>query len=168
MTKSLPLDELTGLVSYNPETGEFHWAKPRPNATGGSRAGSVTAYGYRKISICGRNYLEHRLVWLIMTGSYPEREIDHINGNRGDNRYENLRAATPSQNQANKSMRADNTSGVKGVTWDKSRGKWLAAIHVNGTRISLGRHDDLNDAAEAYRAASIKHFSEFSRPERRI
>jgi hypothetical protein len=163
----LTIREMEILVSYNPETGEFHWRKPRPNATSGSRAGGMTAYGYRKISVCGRNYLEHRLAWLFMTGEYPDGEIDHINGDKIDNRYSNLRLATPSQNQANKGMRSDNTSGVKGVTWDKSRGKWLASIHKDGERIPLGRYNDINDAAEAYRAASIEYFAEFSRPERR-
>jgi hypothetical protein len=79
-----------------------------------------------------------------------------------------LREATPSQNQANKAMRSDNTSGVKGVTWDKSRGKWVAAIHVNRKRISLGRYKDIEEAAAAYEAASSIHFGPYGRPERTI
>lgn len=164
----ITLDRLRELLSYDPETGHFHWSKPRPFCSAGKYAGGLTPYGYVRINVEGRPYQAHRLAWFYVYGRWPLREIDHINGIRSDNRLSNLREATPSQNQANKGMRKDNTSGAKGVTWDKSRGKWLAAIHVNGKRQGLGRYQTIGEAAAAYEAAAEINFGEFSRPERTI
>lgn len=160
-------EELMLLVSYDPESGIFYWLKPRRGCTSGSVAGGITSYGYWKISICGKNYLAHRLAWLFTYGNWPHPETDHINGNRIDNRIDNLRLASPSQNQANKAMRKDNKSGVKGVTWDKSRNKWQAGICFGRKYILAGRYDDIEEAAEAYRKIATDKFGDFARIERR-
>lgn len=162
----LSADKLRSLLAYDPETGVFRWRKPRPNCTPGTVAGGKTSYGYWKISIEGRPYLAHRLVWLLSYGTWPEQEIDHANGVRDDNRLRNLRVATASQNQANKGMRADNASGVKGVCWDKSRKMWLAGISINGRQKFLGRFAILEQAAAAYEKAAREQFGQFARPER--
>ncbi len=92
-----------------------------------------------------------------MTGEWPADQIDHINRIRSDNRWSNLRAATPQQNTAN-SFRVDNTSGKKGVTWNKQAGKRQAQICVNGKNYHLGRYNDIEDAAVAYsNIAKILH-----------
>lgn len=161
----LTRDEIMSLVSYDDKTGLFVWRKPRPRCTSGNVAGGITRYGYWKISLKGRNYLAHRLAWIISKGSWPKMEIDHINGDPLDNRLDNLREATPHQNQANKGMRIDNTSGVKGVTWDKNRGLWIASLSHKRKHIHLGRYANIDEAAEAYRLGSIKYFGEYSRPE---
>lgn len=165
---NLTIHRLQSLLSYDPETGCFRWLAPRPYCSTGKLAGGLTSYGYIRISVDGRPYQAHRLAWFYVHGRWPSNEIDHVNGVRSDNRLTNLREATPSQNQANKRIRKDNTSGVKGVTWDKSRGKWLASIHINGKRLGLGRHQTLEQAARAYEAAASLHFGEFARPERAV
>lgn len=163
----ITLEDALSLVNYDPSTGEFTWNKPRPKCTPGSRAGSVTRYGYLKICLNHKNYMAHRVAWLIVNGEWPKSELDHINGNRLDNRICNLREATPHQNQANKGMRSDNTSGVKGVTWDKSRGKWMAAISFYGRHVFLGRYSTINAAEKAYNEGAERYFGEYSRPERK-
>src|SRR3546814_357316 len=125
-------------VSYNPETGIFVWvSSPRPGWAG-RRAGFVKNKGYRVLAIDEVRFLEHRPAWFLMTGKWPPGEVDHRNGARDDNRWCNLRKATKAQNQANARRRRDNTSGVKGVTWNKARKKWVAQIQAGGKRMSLG------------------------------
>lgn len=94
-----------------------------------------------------------------------ERLVDHINGNKLDNRRENLRIATKSQNCHNQGIQRTSTSGYKGVTWHSGRGvnKWIAQISFNGRRIHLGSFDDIHVAAHAYNKAAIKYHGEFAR-----
>lgn len=158
--------ELKRIVNYNPETGKMTWKAPRRGCVVGSEVGTITKFGYRNVYLAGRRYHVHRLAWLYVYGRFPKDQIDHINMNGLDNRLCNLREATQSQNQANKGMRADNTSGVKGVTWDSSRKKWKASISVSGKMIHLGRFSEVRDAAEAYRIAAKKYFGDFARPVR--
>jgi len=165
---SIALGDVRELVSYNAETGTFTWNKTRPYCTVGKPAGGLTPYGYVRIVLCGRPYQAHRLAWFYTYGRWPSHEIDHINGVRDDNRLANLREATPSQNQANKAMRSDNTSGIKGVSWDRSRGKWHASINVSGRMKNLGRFQKIEDAASAYADAAMKFHGEFARPERNV
>jgi hypothetical protein len=162
----LDIDRLLEVLAYEADTGHFVWRKPRPFCSIGKRAGTLTSPGYVVIAVEGRKYMAHRLAWLYTHRRWPTEEIDHINGVRSDNRLVNLREATPSQNQANKAMRRDNTSGAKGVTWDKSRSDWIAAIHVNGSRKYLGRFSSVEEASAAYAVAASHHFGEFARPER--
>ena len=89
-------------------------------------------------------------------------EIDHINLCRYDNRKENLRVVTTSQNQMNVGIRKNNNSGVSGVNWDSATNKWRARICINNRRISLDVYDDINDAIEARKQAEEKYFGEWS------
>ena len=163
---SITHDKVIELVCYDASTGLFTWNKPRPYCTAGKRAGGRTSSGYIRVILCGRPFQAHRLAWFYVHGSWPEHEIDHVNGVRDDNRLANLREATPSQNQANKAMRRDNTSGVKGVSWDRSRGKWHASITVSGRIKNLGRFEEIETAAAAYAEAARQFHGEFARPER--
>src|SRR3546814_10334304 len=123
-------------VSYNPETGIFVWvSSPRPGWAG-RRAGFVKNKGYRVLAIDEVRFLEHRPAWFLMTGKWPPGEVDHRNGARDDNRWCNLRKATKAQNQANDRRRSNNPSGVKGVTRNKARKKWVATIKAGGQRMS--------------------------------
>ena len=163
-TSTLTQDELKRILHYDPETGAFTWLI-RKNSYGakmqpGAPAGSVNAYGYLVIGIEGRRYFANRLVWLYMTGEWPEDEVDHENRVPDDNRWENLRPATSSQQKMNTGMRKDNTSGVRGVR--RKRSRWVANIGVNKTNIYLGLFDTLEAAAEARRAAELRYFGEFA------
>jgi hypothetical protein len=113
---------LKEVLHYSPDTGEFVWlTNPRNQRKVGKLAGSVTADGYATIGIDGFYYKAHRLAHLYMTGILPTDYIDHINGYRNDNRWDNLRNATRQQNQHNSGKAVNNTSGFKGVT-KSSRG----------------------------------------------
>lgn len=155
-------EALRGIWEYNPKTGEFLW-KVRPSIRSayrvGDRVGSVYPSGYRYLCWKGRDYRAARVAWFFATGEDPQGFIDHINGDKDDNRIANLRIADDRQNQAN-AFWSTNTSGVKGVRFDK--GKWQAMITREGKNIYLGRFDSIVDAAMAYKRAAIEAWGEFA------
>jgi len=149
--KKLPSTEiLSELLNYNPESGILIRID---RSTGVSNRGTDAGYnhssGYKFIGINNSRYLLHRIIWKIMTGEDPSGPIDHINHDRTDNRWSNIRMVTGKDNSKNLSMFKRNTSGVTGVTWDKSRDKWLAQININGKAKHLGRYDLIADAGIA-------------------
>lgn len=155
-------DWLKDLLEYNPETGEFYWLAGGYLNRAGDLAGSVYKNGYRYIQIYGLDYRAGRLAWFFITGEDPSDFVDHKNGLRDDNRFNNLRKATNSQNQANTGPKNTNTSGFKGVSWQPSRGQWIAVITVNGKAKNLGRYASIVDAARAYKRAAIEAWGEFA------
>lgn len=156
-------DELRALLDYDPETGVFKWrVNTSRKIRSGDTAGTTNERGYVRVGINKRMYAAHRLAWLHVHGLWPHDQIDHINGDRGDNRIANLRIATGSQNCRNTTCHRDNRSGVKGVTFEKRRRKWKAQILVSGRHRNLGCFDRIEDAASAYRAAAREHFGEFA------
>jgi hypothetical protein len=155
---------LIELLDYDAGTGIFRWRSPRGPRPSASIAGIVDAQGYAKIVIDYKPYLAHRLAWFCMTGEWPDGTIDHANGNRDDNRFSNLRSATYSQNQWNARTRVDNSSGLKGASFHKRAGRWMATICVNRKQHYLGLHDTPEAAHAAYCEAARKHFGEFARP----
>lgn len=154
-------DWLRAVLEYDPETGEFFWLAAMGSAQVGGRAGSVYKNGYRYIQVYGYDYRAGRLAWFFVTGEDPQVFVEHQNRIRDDNRFDNLRLATNSQNQANATWRT-NTSGFKGVSWQASRGKWCATITVEGKPRHLGRYESIVDAAKAYRRAAIEAWGEFA------
>jgi HNH endonuclease len=156
---------LRELLDYNDETGEFRWRKrvSKPVRVG-DVAGALEINGYWKISIHGRQYRAHHLAWFYMTGKWRSGFIDHRDGNRSNNRWDNLRRATPSQNCANRRLPRNNRCGFKGVTRTKS-GRWCASIHKQGRRYHLGIFSTPQEAHAAYVTAARKLFGEFARTE---
>lgn len=157
------LDELKAIVHYDPETGLF----TRLVASGarwpaGPVPGSVDRHGHVRLGILRGTFQGHRVAWFYMTGEWPALGIDHRNRVPNDNRWDNLRLATKSENGANEGLRKNNTSGFKGVTWSKVAGKWMAQIRTHGKKRYLGHYVDPADAAEAYRQAAAKHYGEFA------
>ncbi len=162
MTKSIiSQEQLKQLLNYCPETGIFTWLVQRQCIKAGSVAGfyhSTTLAkhsGYRKVIVCGKQYFEHRLAFLYMTGSIP-KEVDHINRIRDDNRWANLRPTNRSINMLNASTYNSNTSGCKGVSCRKD-GKFTANITVNKKRIYLGIYEQIWDAICARKSAENKY-----------
>jgi hypothetical protein len=160
------VERLKELLKYDPESGEFIRLKTvgyNHKADEGSVAGSIRIR-HICIKIDARPLLAHRLAYLYMTGVSPEGEIDHINMNGLDNRWSNLRLATPSQNKCNVRARIDNKLGLKGVHRAKEGGKYKVQIGIKGKkRMYLGRFSTPEEARTAYLWASRKLHGKFSR-----
>lgn len=156
----LECDPLCGLLIWRARAGDTREIKRWNSRYAGKRAGS--AHGERRrLAIEGRGYYEHRVIWLIATGEWPPEELDHKNRQPGENRIDNLRLATGSQNNCNSKLRSDNTSGFKGVFWDRTR--WVAKI---GSRY-VGSYKTREDAARAYAEAARRVYGEFANPAKR-
>lgn len=128
------------------------------------RSGSVCGYkrkdGYIRVKVDGALVMAHRVIWKMRHGDEP-RFIDHINGVRSDNRPENLRAVTSSDNKSNESLRVDSSSGFIGVTWHTptnptKRAKWVAKIAKDGNEKHIGYYDELKDAVLSYNSECLK------------
>lgn len=152
-------DRLKRLLSYDQESGVFAWNESRANIKAGAVAGCVGIEGYIQISIDKRMYLAHRLAWLYVNGEWPDQMLDHINGNRSDNRIANLRLSNNSLNQQNTKLSVRNTSGYRGVhpLKHKKVPRWAARITVNGEKISLGEFDSPEEAFSVYVEAAKKY-----------
>lgn len=160
----LTIEYLKSVLHYNPLTGDFTWLK-KLSGTGmpGSKAGCTkNTDGYIQIQIDNKKYRAHRLAWFYMTGKFPKKHIDHINHNRIDNRICNLRECTDSTNQANRRIGRNNTSGIKGVRWDKYKEKWEARIKKNGIPHYLGYYDEKEEAHKAYIKAAKRLFGSYA------
>lgn len=152
--ETLTQDIVQRLLDYDPATGEFRWKLKRRGISTGKVLGTDNGFGYLRITVCGRSYYAHRLAWLYVHGYMPKQEIDHINGNKGDNRISNLREASPLQNAQNKRKAMSNSkSGHLGISWHERAGKWQVHICTCKKRKYLGIYDDIEEAKAAYAAA---------------
>lgn len=148
--------ELKQLMTYDPGTGLFtNLVTRHGRAKAGDAVGSPHITGYVSTMIAGRNYLVHRLAWLYVMGSFPPHDIDHADGDRANNRWANLRAATRAENCQNAVRRSDNNSGITGVRAVGAR--WRAMISVRGRHIHLGYFDTLAEAEAARLTAKAQH-----------
>lgn len=146
-TRSVTQDQLKELLHYDPETGVFTNKVTRnPRAKQGAIAGSLNTLGYVVIQISMQKIHAHRLAWLYVYGCWPKNQIDHINRIRNDNRLCNLRDVTSSENIHNTSDNRKNTSGYRGVTWNRDRGKWQAQIMASKQYFHLGLYDSPEEA----------------------
>ncbi|WP_332116048.1 HNH endonuclease [Azorhizobium caulinodans] len=161
-----PQETVKYWLNYEPEIGIFTWRlSPTPRIKKGQKAGGIRRNGYCMIGLRGHGQiLAHRLAWIYVHGMIPDRmEIDHINRDPGDNRLENLRLATSSQQKMNKRVQRNSRSGLKGAYYHACRSgmKWRSQIKVGGKLIFLGYFPTAEDAHEAYVAASKSYFGEF-------
>ena len=156
ISETLAAERLRELLEYFPETGIFRWRVSRQRVRVGSIAGCLNGDGYLTIMVDGKKHRAHRLAWLYVHGTWPKDQIDHINRDRADNRIENLREATPTENNRNQNKRYDNTSGHVGVSWSKAAQKWVAQIRHLGKKIHLGFFTEKEDAIAARAAAEIE------------
>ena len=158
---------LRACFSYTPETGELFWLR-RPadhfDSIGSERAftsrwtgkpvGARTSLGYLMTSVCGVKILVHRIVWAMQHGAWPNYFVDHINGQKDDNRIINLRDVPQSLNGLGLVKSKKNTSGHTGVTWNRKLGKWAAQVKYRGKNLYLGLYVDIEDAVEARKKAN--------------
>lgn len=148
MIEKITQEEIKELLSYDEKTGFFTWIAPtKGNRIKGARAGFQHSNGYRYIRLKGKDRYEHRLVFLYVTATYPKNEVDHINRNKNDNRFCNLREATRAENVRNVESRKDNSSGTSGVHWCNTHRKWIVQVQVNGKRIK-GQFKSKEEAVE--------------------
>lgn len=149
--KIISQEELRKQVHYDPETGEIRRIVKVINSTniGEVVVGNVSHYGYLRINILGKRYLQHRIAWLYMYGEYPDGDMDHINQVKTDNRICNLRKVTRSQNMQNTGKPKNNTSGTRGIWWRKDTKKWAVELCRDKKKFSVGCFDDINEAKVA-------------------
>jgi len=152
----LSAESIREILEYDPDTGILRWKANSRYA--GKRAGRVGPSGAIQIGIDGALYLAHRLVWLIVTGQWPTALIDHVNHDRSDNRFANLREATVAENRHNLAGPAKgNRSGFLGVCFRPHVGKWMAYIFLDG-RMAWTYYTDTAEKAAAARRAVLPQF----------
>lgn len=152
-----PAERLRNLFSYDEASGTLFWLVRKGKRRAGEAAGYTMRNGYVMVRVDTHFIPAHRLIWCFCNGTWPADEIDHKNGVRSDNRIDNLREATRSENLQNHGLSPRNTSGFSGVTWEKRTRKWLVSIKVNKKRIHLGRFTNLAEAAVVRAEAKAKH-----------
>jgi hypothetical protein len=159
---SKPIDTQLVRSFFNYEDGCLSWAVNRGRAKKGQKA-YINNEGYKVLKFNQIAYLEHRLIWA-WHGNDSVEFLDHINGNKLDNRIENLRPASQSQNMQNAKKRIDNCSGVKGVHWSNTKNKWISVVFANGKPNYVGSFANLEDAkinTNQFRLAHHKEFANF-------
>lgn len=167
--RQLDADACRKLLSYDPETGQLRWRERSLDQFNGNRntwsvwnsqrAGNVAGSlcgpnGRKQVSISGKTYQASRIAWLIKTGDWPKRNIDHINGDPSDNRWENLRDVSQSENAKNAKVGTRNKSGVLGVS--RHGRKWYAHICKDGHRVFLGSRDSFFESVCLRKSAEAR------------
>jgi len=159
--KKLTQKRLKELLHYDKETGLFIWlAKPTRTTNNmkiGTIAGTKMPIGYINIGIDGAHHVAHRLAFFYEKGRFPRNQVDHINHIKDDNRWCNIRSVTKRENSMNLGLKANNKSGVIGVSWDKQVSKWCSRIKTKTKYLNLGYFEDKNEAIKIRKEAEIKH-----------
>lgn len=159
----LTAERLREVLRYDPDAGHFiRIAKTGRKGRIGEFVGCATNAGYITIGIDGRLYYAHQLAWLYVKGEWLPR-VDHRDGFGQNNRFKNLRPATPQQNSLNARRASSNSSGFKGVSWHKAAGKWSSYIILDGRKRHLGLYETAEAAHAAYIAAAVAAQPEFAR-----
>jgi hypothetical protein len=165
MTKVLEIpEEIFEYVKYDESSPSgLKWIKPKQGRKLGGVAGSKDKNGYWQIRFSGKRYLCHRVIYKMFNKiNIQNFQIDHIDNNPSNNNIENLRIATASQNSFNQKISSKNTSGIKGVYWNKNANKWKAQIMKNGKSHFLGYFDNLEDVRIAVEKARKEMHGEFA------
>lgn len=175
MRRDFSQEYLRECFDYDPESGALVW-KHRPVSHFKNEAGAVSfnsrfagrpvtnvgKNGYITMSICDHPYLAHRVIWKLVTGRDPVEMIDHIDGNRANNRWENLREATRQQNCMNRTVGSKSATGVSGVRFEPKTGRYIVAVSVRNRSVHVGCFDTLDDAIVARKNALALHYGEFA------
>jgi len=158
----LTQEALKSVLHYSPETGLFTYLVDHKRHKAGDIANGKTDAGYIQVSVFAKKYYAHRLAFFYMTGAFPDALVDHINRVTADNRWSNLRPATPAQNTFNSRLRKDNTSGYRGVC--KSGNEFSAYVTFERKRHYLGNYSTAKEAGDVAAAARLKFYGEFAGP----
>jgi hypothetical protein len=155
------------IFDYNEETGELIWKiKTAIRITIGDMAGRLNSGGYLQVGLYRKYYVVHRVVWEMHYGEIPtDYVIDHIDGDKTNNRLSNLRICTHTENLFNSKLSKDNSTGFKGVTYDSRRIKrpYRACINIDGKKFSLGHFATAEEASEAFNEIAKELHGEFYR-----
>lgn len=159
------IERVHELLTYDPDTGILRWRISRVGrgCVAGCEAGGVRPLGYRLITIDRAFYGAHVLAWVLMRGEWPDDEIDHIDLQRSNNIWSNLRLATRAQNARNRCGNVTSRTGFKGVFPCRNLKSWFAKIVVSGKRHYLGTFESREEAHAAYREAASLFHGEFAR-----
>lgn len=163
--------------TYDQATGNLLWSeRPRDHfktengwrcsmfCYAGKVAGSTATHGYITVRVNYKLYYAHRIIWEMLYGPIPEgMQVDHIDMDRANNRPGNMRLANNAQNNSNRGLQSNNTSGYKGVSWDKSKRKWAVQIKVGQKKIHLGRYDNIEEAVVVRQKATEYYHGQFAR-----
>lgn len=160
--KDISKTDMLNFFSYDSKTGFLTWNRRDyscyenagmcdrwNNFYAGQRAGTLTCHGYLTVKIFGKIRRVHRIIWLIENGSWPEYIIDHVNGDRSDNRIENLRSTDSLGNMRNRKTNKNTSSGFRGVYFNKREKKWRSHIKNCGNNIHIGYFDSFEEAVNA-------------------
>lgn len=166
----MDIELLRDIINYNPDTGELLWKERQDDfpasitsiRTFNTRNANNPVYeevhrGYLRVSILGKRYKSHRIAWALYYGEWPDDQIDHIDGDRSNNKIENLRAVSQVENSRNAKTPHTNMSGVIGVHWDKRKCKWVSQISENSKSKKLGYFDNFWDAVAARKVAEEEY-----------
>jgi hypothetical protein len=152
---------LHALFAYREDGALIRKVTTNPRAQAGQVSGCINKGGYLRTRIQGKLYFNHRLVWFLHHGTWPTA-IDHVNGDRQDNRIENLRPCTLSQNMHNSKNKTTNKTGVKGVTWSTQKKRYRARIVVKRKEIFIGYFETIEEAKKTIEQAREKYHKEFA------
>lgn len=162
---------LREILDYDPETGALTWRYRtkemcsdnrtrhswNTNYAGKPALNAAQARGYLRGTINGKGCLAHRVIWALVHGEWPSAQIDHINGDKRDNRLVNLRSVSPAENQKNMKRSSRNTSGVTGVSWSSRATAWQVHIKSGGKNMFLGHFRNFDEAVAARKTAEAEH-----------
>jgi len=154
--------QLKSILAYDPQTGLFQWIEKKGLRLPSRAAGSRDPRGYIRIGYKGERYWAHRLAWLYVHGEFPPEDVDHINRDRSDNRICNLRLASRNMNNGNTGKWRTNTSGYRGVSWDKRALKYECYIWKLDKKHHLGYYDDPKEAAAVYNMNARSYFGDYA------
>lgn len=130
------IDEMKERLNYDPNTGVITWRESKSNyVKNGTECGTLKPSGYLVINFSKQLYRAHRVAWVMHYGKNPSTFLDHVNQDKTDNRIENLREASSSQNKCNITRRSDNKSGYRGISWDRFRNKWKVEVQIQGKSV---------------------------------
>jgi hypothetical protein len=149
------------LFCYESSTGDILQKKKRSKIQVGKLAGTLRPTGYRYIEIQGKKYPAHHLVWFFETGSFPKFSLDHIDSNRSNNHFSNLREVTTKQNCEHRGKQKNNSTGYKGVTFNKRLNKFIAQIQHNYKSIHIGVFETAIEASLAYEKTAKSLFTHY-------